>query len=141
MASVLPAPPPDALRVLASWETRLAGSDFVFGSWTPAQERADGVIQLGYYTFSPEADKFLGEIRGAGLVSPFDWPSWLANPRGQQLRAPDAVADADAAELAMLLTAIVRSERFNDGSLAGAFDSGLLLAIARRAGVLVQGSG
>lgn len=135
----LPAPSTDALRVLAAWESRLSSSDFVFGSWTASQERADGVIQMGYYTLSPEADQFLREIGSAGLISPFDWPSWLGSPRGQELREPDAVADATPAELAMLLTAIVRSERISEGSLEGAFESGLLVAVARRAGVLTRG--
>jgi len=33
----------------------------------------------------------------------------------------------------MLLTALVRQERFNEGALAHAFDTGLLLAIVQRA--------
>ena len=34
--------------------------------------------------------------------------------------------------------AILRSERFTDGSIAGALESGLLTAIVRRAAELVQ---
>jgi hypothetical protein len=37
-----------------------------------------------------------------------------------------------------LLTAIIRSDRFNEGSLAGAFESGLVLAICRRAVALAS---
>ncbi len=36
----------------------------------------------------------------------------------------------------MLLTALVRQERFNEGALAHAFDTGLLLAIVERAEAL-----
>ena len=93
---MLPEPPPDALRVLAAWESRLSDSDS-----RSARRRH--------------------------------------RRSGQHLREPDAVADATAAELAMLLTAIVRSERVSEGSLEGAFESGLLRAVARRAGVLTRG--
>ena len=40
--------------------------------------------------------------------------------------------------MAMLLTAIVRSDRFVEGSIEGAFQSGLLAAICRRAAVLLD---
>jgi hypothetical protein len=48
------------------------------------------------------------------------------------------VAGATQEELAKLLTAIIRSDRFVEGSLEGAFESGLLAAICRRAAVLLE---
>jgi hypothetical protein len=51
---------------------------------------------------------------------------------------PAAVATASEDDLGRLLTAIVRSDRFNEGSLAGAWESGMLTAIVRRAGVLAD---
>jgi hypothetical protein len=50
---------------------------------------------------------------------------------------PEATAAATPDQLARLLTAIVRSDRFVEGSIAGAFDSGLLARIARRAAALL----
>ena len=55
---------------------------------------------------------------------------------------PGALADAGPASLCRLITALVRSERFNEGSLEGAHESGLLArlldrvadVVARRAG-------
>ena len=44
---------------------------------------------------------------------------------------------ATADDLARLLTAIVRSDRFSEGSINGAFESGLLARIARRAATLL----
>jgi hypothetical protein len=49
-----------------------------------------------------------------------------------------AVATAD--ELVKLTTSLVRADRFTEGTLAWAFESGLLLAIARRAEELSSGS-
>jgi hypothetical protein len=37
-----------------------------------------------------------------------------------------------------MITAIVRSDRFVEGSMAGAFESGLLAAISRRAAALLM---
>jgi hypothetical protein len=108
------------------------------GSWTPSRTRDDGVIVMGYFTPSDEADAFLRDLGRVGLVRPFDWTAWLATPRGEELRQPAAVATASPEELANLLTAIVRSERFSEGSLEGALESGLLLAIARRARMLLS---
>ena len=36
-------------------------------------------------------------------------------------------------ELAMLLTALIREDRFNEGALGDSFESGIMTAIARRA--------
>jgi hypothetical protein len=70
-------------------------------------------------------------------VQPFDWMAWLETERGKELAgSPKAVASANADELGKLLTAVVRSDRFSDGSLAGAYESGLLTAILRRAKAL-----
>jgi len=108
------------------------------GSWTPSRTREDGVIVMGHFTPSDEADAFLRDLGRVGLVRPFDWTAWLATPRGEELRQPAALATASPEELANLLTAIVRSERFSEGSLEGALESGLLLAIARRARMLLS---
>ena len=36
-------------------------------------------------------------------------------------------------EVAMLLTALIREDRFNEGALGDSFESGIMTAIARRA--------
>ncbi len=95
----------------------------------------DGVIRVGWYVFSPEAEVFLADARA--LVEPFDWPTWASGREGQALLAdPDAVADATADDLRRLLTTFIRSERFGDGILESAFNRGMLTAIARRAATL-----
>jgi hypothetical protein len=97
----------------------------------------DGVIHVGWYEISAEGQEFVSEMYELGWVYDFDWMTWLGTAEAQALSAtPEKVAAADADDLAKLLTAIVRSERFGDGQLEGALTSGLLLAIARRAGEL-----
>lgn len=108
---------------------------FRFGSWVPAQERDDEVIVMGWYEPGPEANAFLADARAA--ITPFDWPAWASGPEGQALLGhPEAVASASADDLRRLLTVYIRSERFGDGTLEAAFESGMLTAIIRRAGIL-----
>jgi hypothetical protein len=63
--------------------------------------------------------------------------AWMETAEGKSLRDDRAaLADATPDQLQHLLTAIIRAERFSDGSLEWAFQSGLMAAIARRARTL-----
>ena len=125
----------ERLRRLARHLPILESPGFAFGAWEPSTTDAEGVVHLGWYVFSPEAEAFLADARA--FVSPFDWPTWAGSAQGQALLAgPEAVASASAEDLGRLLTTFIRSERFGDGTLESAFKRGMLTAIARRAAVL-----
>jgi hypothetical protein len=112
---------------------------FRFGEWEPSWTDADGITHLGWYRFGPEAEAFLADVRAGGWVQPFDWMAWLETSRGKALFTdPAAIADASVDELQQLVTALVRSERFGDGTLASAYESGVLTAILRRASELAM---
>ena len=130
----------DRLQLLARHLEAFESPGFSFGAWEPSRTDADGLTHLGWYRFSPAAEAFLADVRAGGWVTPFDWPAWLASPEGQALtHGPQAVVGASAEDLERLLTAIVRSDRFTEGSLAGAFESGVLGAVMRRASDLADG--
>jgi hypothetical protein len=134
-------PPDDRQRLdlLARHLATFEAPGFSFGAWRPSWTDRDGVIHLGWYEFSPEADAFLTDVRRGGWVTPFDWGAWLATSEGRSLSTdPDAIAIADAAALRRLLTALVRGERFGDGTLASAHERGILTAVMRRAGELAR---
>lgn len=123
------------LRRLAWHRSAFEAPDFEFGSWVPSRRRDDGVIVMGWYEPGPETEAFLADART--MIMPFDWPTWAGGPSGQALLGhPEAVASASADDLRRLLTVYMRSERFGDGTLEAAFDSGMLTAIIRRAAVL-----
>lgn len=129
----------DDLRVLAGWAPILASSRLEFGHWVNAETDADGVIHMGWYDYSPQALRFMAEVGSAGFVQPFDWMAWASTPAVQALIAdPTRVGKVDAEDLRRLLTAIIRGDRFVEGNVAGAFESGLLLAITRRAAGLLE---
>ena len=127
----------ERLRRLARHLPVLESPDFEFGAWERPMTDADGVIHVGWYVFSPQAEAFLADART--WVEPFDWPTWAASPEGQALLSgPEAVAAASAEDLGRLLTTFIRSERFGDGTLESAFKRGMLTAIARRAAALLS---
>jgi hypothetical protein len=125
----------EGLRAIGRHRATFADPGFRFGSWVPSWTDDDGVLNLGWYEPSPQAEAFLADVRA--WIQPFDWPSWAASADGASLLGhPEAVASASADDLRKLLTVYVRSERFGEGSLEAAFTSGMLTAIVRRASVL-----
>ena len=129
----------ERLRHLADLVPVLAAPDADFGHWAVPPER-DGVRSLGWYAFGPAAEAWRAAVAaGSWVLVGFDWRAWLAGAEARGLRDdPAALAAASSDQLARLLTAIVRSDRFSEGSIEGAFRSGLLLAIARRAAALIE---
>ena len=90
---------------------------------------------MPYFDFSPDGMRVLGALPARA----FEWPTWVQSNEGQRLTTDrSAVAEATAEQLVKLSTAIVRSDRFTEGSVAGAWESGLILAMARRAAQLVS---
>jgi hypothetical protein len=128
----------DRLRDLADLVPSLEAPDADFGHWE-APPPVDGVHSFGYFEFGPTAEAWRAAVgRGGWVIVGFDWRSWLETDEGRALRdRPEALASATPEQLGKLLTAIVRSDRFVEGSIAGAFESGLLARIARRATALL----
>ncbi len=121
---------------LADYLQAFSAPDFEFGHWSPPTQDGE-VMSLGYYEMSDKASAFVDRAYALCWVYDFDWMSCTGTSEGQALyhdRA--AVAVASAGQLSMLLTALIRGERFGEGTLAECFDSGLLTAILRRVSVL-----
>jgi hypothetical protein len=129
----------DRLRELADLVPVLEATDADFGHWDNGPS-ADGSAHLPWFVPGPTEEALRMAVgRGDWVVVGFDWMAWLQTDEGRSLRDdPAAVATANPEQLGMLLTAIIRSDRFTEGSIAGAFASGLLARIARRAASLVE---
>lgn len=127
------------LEALAAFLPVFERADFRLGAWAGGEKRADGAVQMPYYSFSAEAERFISMTYESGWVIPFDWGTWAQTPEGQRLSGGgDALATATPDDLARLLTTLIRSERFGDGQLEGAYESGLLTAIVSRAATLAS---
>lgn len=130
---------PDAsLRVLAGWSDRFAAGGPI-GRWQGGERDSTGAIQMPWYEYSDEMNRFVSQMYEAELVQPVDWTTWRGTPNAQRLIAdPAAIAAGTADDLVLLLTTIIRGERFSDGEILGAYERGTLLAIADRARTLLE---
>lgn len=130
----------DRLRRLAAYLPVVASGDFQVGSWVALDADIDGVRQLPYFVMSPEMDGFLATAYADGWVLPgFDWGAWSETSEATRLSSDSAfLASASVEQLEKLLTMLIRQERFAEGTLAAAHDSGWLARILRRADALVH---
>ena len=129
-----------ALTSLAGFLDRLADSDFKAGEWISPGRSADGVISMPYVSLGKVAKKFnQAAYDDQWLDTKFDWPKWAQTAKGRKLRDdPRALAAASPQDLSRLLTVCIRQEKYSDGALMEAFNSGLILGIVRRAHALIS---
>lgn len=101
-----------------------------FGDYGSLTFNENGVGQLS--SSSPEAIvmTFLELVYKIGIVVNFHWSAW---DEGREM-ANDENFDFDTIDVftkCKIITAIVRSDRFCDGVLLGAFESGIMLALLK----------
>lgn len=131
-----PEAPNDALAKLGAFCSIFEPDGFSFGEWRGGGKAdVNGVIEFPYFLLSDAAQKFITCCYADGWVlADLDWSAWMRSTEAIELRdEPERLANASPIQLAKLLTTVVRQDRFCEGSLSSAFDSGLLLAIVRRA--------
>lgn len=80
------------------------------------------------YNYSPVVDKFTNLMYEIPLMINFNWGKWVEGKEIYAMRDFD-FDSIDIPTKCKLLTALVRSERFNAGELAIAFDDGKILKI------------
>lgn len=126
------------LEALAAFLPVFDSPEFVFGQWAESRTEGGGTLQLPHFDLSPEAEAFLAEVgRGGWIINGFDWKAWNVTPEAVALRRGDGFDRATPIALARLLTALVRQDRFVEGTLVEAHESGLLRRIVARAAELV----
>ncbi len=126
------------LHGLAAFLPQFEQPGFCFGHWEGGEETEPGVLTMPYFSFSAVASKFIRAAYDLEWVRlDFDWPAWAQTPEAVQFRDDArAMSNATPEQLSRLLTTVIRQDRFCDGELAEAFESGLLTAICRRAAEL-----
>jgi len=126
------------LQSLADFWPVFANPKFVYETQDEVKEK-EGVITMPSSSLSSEAKAFTKMIYLEGwILDGFDWPEWAQTDEFKDLFSkPEALAEASAYQLAKLLTALARKERFCEGTMSSACSDGLLARITHRAGVLV----
>lgn len=133
----------ESLRGLAAFLPRFEAPGFEFGRWVPPRRLGEGSIAIGYYTVGATGSEFVQAAYALRLVqTSFDWGAWSASSEARGLLGdPSAVSKAKPEQLVRLLTALLRQDRFVEGALGHAYESGLLTAILRRASALGHDDG
>jgi len=90
---------------------------------------SDSVIQMPRVDYSDALKEVITALYDVRAVVDFDWMGWS----GLELYPNTAaLSDAPDADVIRMLTTIVRSERFSEGSLKAAVDSGMFGALLTR---------
>jgi hypothetical protein len=136
MASMAPTPDlAKRLRAVAAFQAELEDPAFTSGRWHDSERQGDAMT-MPWFELSPRALAFVAALGGL-LMPGFAWPEWAKTDEAQALaRDRDVLARASADDLGRLATALIRQDRFIEGALSEAFDTGLMAALARRAGEL-----
>jgi len=130
----------ERLEELASFLTCFESPDFKFGSWQEHEQKDPQIYIMPRLDYAPQVDDFMRVAYDLEWVRPeVDWPTWKQTAEAVELRdKPETLASATVEQLEKLLTTLIRQERFVDGALLSAHESGLLTAIIRRAQSLSQ---
>jgi hypothetical protein len=101
-----------------------------FGIWKGGDITASGAIQLPYYEKGPVMISFIKEVERLGLIVPFDWSHW---DEGIQTLGDEHYNyhQFDLLAQCKIITLKMRADRFCEGILGNAFESGLILRILR----------
>ena len=90
----------------------------------------NGSSSMPYSEPAEVITKFLSIVHAIPIIIAFDWPSW---DEGREM-ASDKIFDfdtVDPVEKCKLISAIIRNDRFCEGALASAFESGLILKVLK----------
>jgi hypothetical protein len=97
-----------------------------FGEMKGGNRQANGYVEMPYISLTVLVKNFLDLVYKAGIILDFDWTTW---DEGRELLKRKDFALLDFETLCKLITAIVRSDRFNEGYLLENFENGNILKI------------
>ena len=99
-----------------------------FGKLKGGNKDKDGSILMPYYEENVVVDLFRSIAYDIPIIIPFDWGKW---EKGREIiNNPNFDCKTiDIATICKTITTIVRSDRFCEGALISAFESGLILKL------------
>ena len=93
---------------------------------------------MPWVDYSDDVLEFIHQLYELQVVAPFDWGSWTQE-RGRELRDNhERLADASLEECRMLLAAHLRADRFTEGHLLHALESGHIVTILKQVESLID---
>jgi len=98
--------------------------------WRGGDRTASGAIQMPWVAYGESVQRAREWLVRHGVVTPLaDWTNWDGRRTYTDAASVD---DAPVADVVRLATSIVRGDRFFEGAIAAAVDSGVLVAILSR---------
>lgn len=95
-----------------------------FGYLTPSKKKDKNIIEFPSYVQTDVVSRFKKTIYDLGLIFSFDWPAWEEGRKILNSTSPD-FEKLSIITLCKLITVIVRSNRFCDGTLIMNFKNGI----------------
>ncbi|MGC9270918.1 DUF6508 domain-containing protein [Acidiphilium sp.] len=128
------------LNALAQFLPDFESPGFSPGAMRGMTPNADGSLSFPYAVLSDKVEAFIAAIYDNGwVVGHFDWPAWAGTKEAARLRDDEtALVGATPEQVAKLMTVIIRQDRFAEGTVLNAFETGLVLRIVRRIDALAQ---
>lgn len=122
----------DLLAVL-TFARRFDEPDFVAGDWIRPQPNQNGVEQVDYWSACEDVVRWQAALYERHVMLAFDWtnPEWTREMR-RYCVDPGLLATVDLLTIRKVLTTLLRTERFCEGSLAAAFERGVPQAAMMR---------
>ncbi len=101
-----------------------------FGEWEYGNNSATGSVGSLHCKHSDVITRFIHIVYEIPIIIVFDWPSW---EYGNELynNIDDYIDTLDVPTMCKLTTAIVRQDRFCEGALVSAFQTGLILKLVK----------
>lgn len=93
--------------------------------------RGEGT-SIGGWRYGPDAIAFIEAAYAHGFVCGFDWVTWATTDGRPILDNTRVIEGVDLATLRRLFTTWIRSDRFCDGALASAWESGAVRCALHR---------
>ena len=122
------------LMAIAAYLTYFSQEN-VYGEWKGGESN-EGVFQMPHLVYNEKVNTFRRLLYESGFMVSFDWSKW---EEGKILTANrEKLLSVDLLTLRMLITTIVRNDRFSEGAFLGTIESGLIADILQRLNVLLE---
>lgn len=114
----------DACKNLIEINIKIQAHKGAWGMLRGSEKEADGTIQMPYWERDSLISDFVKFMYDKKLVPDFDWGQWTKGREWYLQAGEDKFNSLDTEMALKLLTAVMRNDRFNDGALVHAFESG-----------------
>ncbi len=104
----------------------------------PVARNTPGACTMPWVDYTDDVREFIRQLYDLQVVAPFDWGTWTQERGNELWEDPQRLAEASLEECRMLLAAHLRADRFTEGHLLHAFESGHIVRILRRVEWLID---